>query len=374
MKKLTTPILLMGGAADAADIRYATGFIAPDPFLFIDDGVQPTLLVSSLEYGRALETAPKLRVLLPSDLPIAKKAQRRMSDCAYGLLKKINRHRVCVSPMFPIGLVRRLEKMGVRVIVLNDSPYPQRIIKTAGEIKQITLAQTAAAAAVQAAVQHLRACKDDHRGYVRYHGKKLTTEALRWVIESELLRYHCNPGDTIVASGPASANPHERGSGPIRAGTPIVLDVFPSNRNSGYFGDITRTVVKGQAPTPLRKMMQTVHLAQKVALKTIRAGVALATPHQRAVQIFKQHGFVTDFNTGVARGFIHSLGHGVGLEIHEAPSLSEKAVGCLRTGHVVTVEPGLYYPGIGGVRFEDTVAVTATGHKVLAKCDVPWEV
>lgn len=374
MKKLTTPILLVGGAADAADVRYATGFTAPDSFLFLDNGSQRILLVSLLEYGRAVKTARACRVLLPKDLPISKKEQQRVSGCAYGLLKQTGRRAVGVSAMFPIAIVRGLEKKGIRVTVFKGDVYPQRSIKTAREIEHIAQAQTAAAGALQAAVQHLRACKIDRAGYVRYHGSKLTSEALRWVIESELLRHTCNPGDTIVASGPASANPHERGSGPIRASTPIILDVFPAHKSSGYFGDITRTVVKGRTPAPLRNMMQAVYAAQSVALKTMHAGVALSTPYRCAEQLFKKRGFVTEFRGGVARGFIHSLGHGVGLEVHEAPSLSGRAEGRLRAGHVVTVEPGLYYPEIGGVRFEDTVAITATGWKLLAKCDVPFEV
>jgi Xaa-Pro aminopeptidase len=374
MKKLTTPILLLGGAVDAADVCYTTGFTAPDPFLFLDDGSQQIVLVSLLEYGRAVETARRCRILLPKDLSVSKREQQRLDGCAYGLLKQTGRRAVCVSAMFPIAIVRGLEKKGIRVTVLKGAVYPQRVIKTAREIEHIAQAQAAAAAALQAAVRRLRACKIDRAGYVRDRGGKLTSEALRWVIENELLRYNCNPGDTIVASGPGSANPHEHGAGPIRAGAPIILDIFPSHKSSGYFGDITRTVVKGHAPAPLRNMMQAVQAAQVAALKTMRAGVALATPYHCAEQLFKKRGFTTEFRAGVARGFIHSLGHGVGLEIHEAPSLSGRAEGRLRAGYVVTVEPGLYYPEIGGVRFEDTVAVTATGWKLLAKCDVPWEV
>jgi len=374
MQELTASVLLMGGAADAADVRYATGFTAPDPFLFFDDGRQRILLVSLLEYGRAVECAPHCRVMLAKDLPISKSEQRRLSGCAYGLMKFVQRTSVCVAPQFPIAVVRRLEKKDIRVKVLSDNVYPQRAIKTTKEIKQIAQTQRAAAAAVQAAARHLRLCKVNRAGDVYYRGRKLTSEDLRQVIEIELLRHNCNPGDTIVASGPASANPHERGQGPIRAGTPIILDVFPADKSTGYFGDITRTLVKGRAPDALRQMMQAVYAAQQFALRAIRAGIALATPHKKVVEFFNQRGFKTEFCDGVARGFIHGLGHGVGLEIHEAPALSGRSTGRLRAGHVVTVEPGLYDPQIGGVRFEDTVAVTATGWRHLASCHVPWEV
>jgi Xaa-Pro aminopeptidase len=374
MKKLTTPLLLVGGATNAADVRYSTGFTAPDPFLFLDAGAQRLLLVSLLEHGRATATARACRVLLPQDLPISKAEQRQLGGCAGGLLKLIGRRVVAVPATFPVASVRRLEKNGVRVRVLTGAVYPQRAIKTEQEIREIARAQGAAAAALRAAVDCLRRCTVDRAGHVRQRGRKLTAEALRWVIESELLRRNFHPGETIVAGGPASANPHERGSGPLRAGTPIILDIFPSSKTSGYCGDLTRTVVKGRAPDGLRNMVHAVQAAQQLALKTLRAGVALATPHKRVVEFFNQRGFKTEFCAGVARGFIHGLGHGVGLEIHEAPTLSGRAVGRLRAGHVVTVEPGLYYPEIGGVRFEDTVAVTRTGWRRLATCAVPWEV
>ena len=373
-QELTAPLLLVGGAADAADVHYAIGFTAPDPFLFLDAGTQQLLLVSLLEHGRAMETAKKCRVLLPKELPVSQTEQRRLSGGAYGLLKLVARRCVRVSANFPVAIARRLEKKGVRVKVLTTSVYPQRAIKNENEIHEIAQAQHAAAAALQAAVRQLRACAVDHGGYLRVRGRKYTSEDLRVVIEMELLRHHCNPGDTIVASGPASANPHERGSGPIRAGTPIILDIFPCRKTSGYYGDLTRTVVKGRAPEALCRMMQTVEKAQKIALKNIRAGVALATPYQEVVDFIDRQGFKTEVRDGVAYGFIHGLGHGVGLEIHEAPSLGSRATGRLRAGHVVTVEPGLYYPEIGGVRFEDTITVTATGWRALAACDVPREV
>ena len=318
--------------------------------------------------------AQKCRVLLPKDLPVSQAEQRRLSGGACGLLKLVARRHVRVSADFPVAIARRLETKGVRVEVLAATVYPQRAIKKENEIREIAQAQRAAAAALQAAVRQVRACAVDRDGYLCVRGRKFTSEDLRVVIEMELLRQHCNPGDTIVASGPASANPHERGSGPIRAGTPIILDIFPCRKSSGYFGDLTRTVVKGRAPEALRRMMQAVDEAQKIALNNIRASIALATPYQKVVDFFNQRGFKTEVRDGVAYGFIHGLGHGVGLEIHEAPSLGGRATGRLRAGHVVTVEPGLYYPEIGGVRFEDTIAVTATGWRTLAACDVPWEV
>jgi Xaa-Pro aminopeptidase len=373
MYKLTAPLLLIGATEDYADVRHASGFTAPDPFLFLEDGTQKILLVSMLEYGRALATAQDCRVLLAQDLPVSKAEQRRMSGCAWGLLKLLGRRSVCVSQKFPIAIARRLEHKGIRVSVLTTAPYPQRAVKTEPELAAIARVQRAAAASIGAAAQCLRTCTVDRAGLVRCRGKILTSEELRIVIELELVRHNCNPGDSIVSSGPMSANPHECGRGPIRAGTPIILDIFPSCKTTGYFGDITRTLVKGRAPAALQKMLDAVYRGQRRALQTIRAGVAVRTPCLTVTDYFKRRGFVTEVKDGVARGFIHGLGHGVGLEIHEAPSLSARAVGRLRAGHVVTVEPGLYDPEIGGVRFEDTIVVTRTGWRALAACDVPWE-
>ncbi len=374
MYKLTAPLLLLGATADYADVRYAAGFTAPDPFLFLDDGTQKILLVSMLEYGRALATAGACRVLLARDLPISKAEQRRLSGGAWGLLQLVGRRSVCVSQKFPVALARRLEQKGIRVNVLKTAPYPQREVKTEAEVVAIARVQRAAAASIEMAAQLLHSCTVDRAGFVRCRGKKLTSEMLRTAIEVELVRAQCHPGDSIVASGPMSANPHECGHGPIRAGTPIILDIFPSCKITGYFGDITRTLVKGRAPAALHLMLDAVYRGQRRALQAIRAGVAFRTPCLAVMDYFKRRGFVTEVKDGVARGFIHGLGHGVGLDIHEAPSLSERAEGRLRAGHVVTVEPGLYAPEIGGVRFEDTIVVTSTGWRALAACDVPWEV
>jgi Xaa-Pro aminopeptidase len=178
---------------------------------------------------------------------------------------------------------------------------------------------------------------------------------------------------TIVAGGPQSADPHERGHGPLRAGQPIVIDIFPQHMETGYWGDITRTVVRGRAPAALRAMYRAVREAQEDALRAVRPGVSGATVHRGVVATFARRGFATGVVDGKQVGFFHGTGHGVGLQVHEAPSLA-LAHRRLPRGAVVTVEPGLYYPEIGGVRIEDTVVVTADGCEVLAACSKRLEV
>jgi Xaa-Pro aminopeptidase len=178
--------------------------------------------------------------------------------------------------------------------------------------------------------------------------------------------------DVIVAGGDQGVDPHERGQGPLFARQPIVLDIFPRSRVSGYWGDITRTVIRGPATPGQLRQYQTVLRAQTRALAAVKPGVTGAAIHALVCEEFAKAGYKTESVGGLPRGFIHSTGHGVGLEIHEAPSVSPAGT-ALEPGHVITIEPGLYYPGVGGVRIEDTVVVTETGSSLLARCPKVFE-
>jgi Xaa-Pro aminopeptidase len=201
----------------------------------------------------------------------------------------------------------------------------------------------------------------------------LTSERVRRAILRTLLEHDCFAREVIVAGGAQAADPHVQGEGPLRASEAIVLDIFPQHLGHGYWGDLTRTVVKGKPPAELKRMYGAVKAAQMAALRAVRAGVQGASVHGRAVAEFKRRGYETREIKGRAAGFIHGTGHGLGLAIHEAPSVSA-AEGRLRAGNVITVEPGLYYPDAGGVRIEDAVVVTRTGCRLLARCEKRFEV
>ena len=156
-----------------------------------------------------------------------------------------------------------------------------------------------------------------------------------------------------MAGGKQGCDPHEPGYGLLRAHEPIILDIFPRSQKTGYFGDITRTVVRGRASEAVRKLYATVHQGQQIAFKKVRAGVSTAEVHRAVQDYFQQEGYRTGRHRGRMQGFFHGTGHGLGLEIHESPRLGTTSTGVLRAGQVVTVEPGLYYPEIGGVRLED---------------------
>jgi Xaa-Pro aminopeptidase len=201
----------------------------------------------------------------------------------------------------------------------------------------------------------------------------ITAEAVKKLIHGILLDHDCTGKDTIVACGRQAVDPHEQGHGPLRAGKAIVIDIFPQHIRSGYWGDLTRTVVRGAAGHELRGMYSAVRAAQLAALERIKSGVKGSTVHRAAAAELTRRGFRTENLDGQPAGFIHSTGHGVGLAIHEGPSLSASG-GRLRAGHVVTVEPGLYYPAVGGVRIEDTVEVTRDGWRYLVPCEKRFEI
>jgi len=364
---------MVNSSFEATDILYATGFSAVDPFLFLHDGQEKTLVVSILEAGRAAAGGRGLEVLTPGDLKLPKKMRRNLGGWAVGLLRRRQIRRVEVSAGFPLGMAEKIRRAGIAVKVSREAPYPERETKSEEEIRRLQQAQTAAVQAMKAAVDSIRRAKISARGELMLDQRLLTSETVRQAIDVELMKCDCSARETIVACGPASAQPHERGAGPLRAGEPIVIDIFPQHRGHGYWGDLTRTVVKGRAPERLRALYAAVKAAQTAALKKVRAGAAADRIHEEVEAVFEQHGFVTTIKDGVAEGFIHSTGHGVGLDIHEAPSIGILPKP-LKKGNVITIEPGLYYPDIGGVRMEDTVVVTAKGWEPLAVCRVPFEV
>jgi Xaa-Pro aminopeptidase len=251
--------------------------------------------------------------------------------------------------------------------------FPQRAIKTPEEVRKIAAALTMAEVGISEAIQVLRRSKVGRGGVLMHHGIPLTSEKLQAVINIAIIQAGGMSNRTIVAGGKQACDPHELGHGPLRANEPIIIDVFPRSQRTGYFGDISRTVVKGRASEAARKLYHTVAEAQKIAFAATADGVACARLHERAADYFESQGYETTRNRGRLQGFYHGLGHGVGLELHEAPRISINSDDILETGNVIAIEPGLYYPRLGGVRLEDVVVVTETGCKNLTKCEKVFE-
>jgi len=201
--------------------------------------------------------------------------------------------------------------------------------------------------------------------------KEPTSESAREIIESILQSHNCESSEgMIVAGGPSSAEPHEAGKGMLRVGEPIVIDIFPRSKETGYFADMTRTVCIGTPSSELQKMYDTVCEAQKLAIGMVAPGVKGAVIHQAVWDFFEQAGYKTNGKGSLftyAEGFVHSLGHGVGQVVHDLPRLSAKSEDVLQVGDVITIEPGLYYRHIGGVRLEDMLLVTDDGYRNLTQ-------
>jgi len=366
--------MLAGTGDSTPDLEYATGFRAVDPVVCLCRGSERWLVVPEMEYGRAQEAAPSrgVTVLTPGMLKLTRDQRRRLGGWALGLVRHAGLRRVVVPGLFPHGVAEALQQRGIRVRVARESLFPERAVKRPEEIRHITVAQQAAVIAMRGAIAMIAGAEPDRIGVLRYDGQRLTAERVRRRIQQILLDHDCESRSIIVAPGRQAADPHVTGTGPLHAHEAVVIDIFPRHQTSGYWGDLTRTVARGVAPAALRRMYQAVRAAQTLALQEIRPGKSWKAPHRAAVQAFESWGYETHWETRPPRGFIHGTGHGVGLAVHEAPSLGFTD-GRLRAGHVVTVEPGLYDPEIGGIRIEDTVVVTATGWRYLAPCEKRFE-
>jgi len=378
------PKLIIAATTDA-DMRYAAGLSVPDPFILLDTGRKRVLLLSSLEYGRAKKvlgrggkTATRYEVVLldPYYEAIKKRLAARaarqgqrirkgsvLALIAAAFLKQRRIRKVLMPARASAIHVEQLREEGIKVEVSAASLYPERAVKTATEIREIRKVRDATVKAMRRCITIIKAARTDEKGFL-WHGKRrVTSELLRTEARHLLLEHGCEASELIISHGKQTAYPHDQGSGPIRAGEPVILDFFPRSMNSGYWFDMTRTTIKGKPSSAYRRLYAAVKEAQRAALAKVKAGVMTGTVHEAAAAVFRKRGYATTDE----EGYIHSTGHGVGLEIHEAPSVHEGGTERLKAGMVVTVEPGLYYRKLGGVRLENTVLVTTTGYKDLTR-------
>ena len=367
--------LIVAASENDPDMLYATRFFAPDAFIFLEERGKRTLVLSDLEIDRARKTAQADEFVSYSALEKEVQGNQRKAPAYERVLSHFLRKRgirsALVPASFPLGFAQELEASKIRLRTTNGLFWPEREAKTEAELKQMRQALQITEAGMARAMEVLRASKPGAAKKLMWSGKTLTSEILRAEIDSAILRAGGLPANTIVAGGDQACDPHERGSGPLKANSLIILDIFPRAAKTGYFGDMTRTVVRGKASEAQRKLWQTVLEGQELALRKMKPGVDGLDLHNEVKQYFTDRGFPTEVRGGRQVGFFHGTGHGLGLEIHEFPRF-QKTV--FKPGQVLTVEPGLYYPGVGGARIEDVVAVTKSGTRLLSRFEKRLEV
>ncbi len=375
MKKTTPDArLIVATPETCADVVYASGFFAPDPVVYFERDGERTLLLSRLELGRGRREA-RVNQVLASDAfadPLRRVLGRdpSMPEIVGAFLKSRRVRRVSVPRDFSVGIAKKIEAQGTKVEPVDGEFYPQREIKSSAEIRCIRAALRITEAGMARGMEVLQASRAGRDGVLRWGGGVLTSERLRAEIDCAVLRAGGQPANTIVAGGDQACDPHERGSGPLRGGVPIILDIFPRDVRSGYYGDLSRTVVRGRASESVRRMWQTVKAAQALAYRLLRVDGDGADAESQVRAFFEKEGYPTVERKGVWTGFFHGVGHGLGLEVHEAPRYGKTR---FRAGQVLTVEPGLYYPGLGGVRIEDVARVGSSRPQWLSDYPVELE-
>jgi Xaa-Pro aminopeptidase len=370
--------LLYAASDTSADQLFFGRFFAPDAYLAFGPRGHKVAVLNALEYGRALKESSYDTVLrLEEWLKKARDTFRRQDVSLAHVLKLLTREYAIASFLvptdFPAGLLEKIRALKIPVTVQNGPLFPQRAIKTRDEIRDIREGCAAACAGLAAAERALRRATTKRNGQLTLDGQFLTSERLRFLVDVACLEAGAVAENTIVAGGDQACDPHCRGSGPLRARELVIVDVFPRVSETGYHGDVTRTFFKGRAPERVRSLVDAVRRAQKLARKRIRAGVSGASVHRAVQEFFEKEDYPTRRKATYHEGFFHGTGHGLGLEVHEAPRLGVTGTERLREGMVVTVEPGLYYPGLGGCRIEDVVEVTDDDAKLLSDYPYNWE-
>ena len=372
--KQSTRLIVAASDTDA-DMLYATRMFVPDPFIFLEQNGKRTVVMSDLEIDRARKQAQADEILSYGEFEREVQANDKKAPAFEKVLAHFLRKRgvksALVPASFPLGYARELERSDIRLNTTNGLFWPERESKTDDELRLMRRALSITEKGMARAMEVLAACKARRNKRLDWFGQVLTSELLRAEIDSAILRAGGLPANTIVAGGDQACDPHERGSGPLYADSLIILDIFPRDAASGYYGDMTRTVVRGRASDEQRRLWETVKEGQALGLKRMKPGVDGLGIHNEIKQFFTDCGFPTEVRDGRQVGFFHGTGHGLGLEIHEHPRL-QKTV--LKKGQVLTVEPGLYYPGLGGVRIEDVAAVTNDGIRVLSRFEKRLEI
>ena len=372
---MATATLIAGIPTHNLTLYHQTRFIVHDPAALIiehknNNSKHTTLMVRSLELDRAKKNAKVDEVAWPGNFEPQEgfDADRELhtpQGVAQMLLeKKITN--VTVDRNLPAVFWYCLEKAGIEVTCNPMEGMDARRIKDEEELAALEEAQAATERAMKLACELIANASVNKDGSLQYDGCILTSERVQHAIDLSLLKEgYENPG-SIVAGGPQGSDCHESGSGPLFTSQPVIIDIFPKSKKTLYNGDCTRTVVNGAIPDAIQKMHSAVLEAKAKAIKMLRPGVTGNDVHNETLKILINHGYNTGMRPEDAPsswcGMVHGTGHGIGLEVHEPPSVG-KGGSELLIGDVVTIEPGLYCQDLGGIRIEDMVTIVESGYR-----------
>lgn len=362
------PLVLIPSGGEDPDFIYACAMPVEEGLYIRFAPGDDVLVVSSLELDRARATGRAARILDREEAGWVEMVDRRAAwaQLAAGLLRQRGVQRARVSPRLQVAYYEALRDAGLEVEVERELFVAERRRKSSEEASFIHSAQRAAEAACAEVISHLAVAEIQADGMLWLDGRPLTSERLFARATAALNEIGYTAAEMIIAGSPECALPHFRGEGQIRAHAPVIIDIFPRGMTSHYHGDLTRTVVVGDIPPEVQRMHDACVAAMDAAAAEIRKGANGRAAHQTACRVLVEHGFGSHTKGFEGRldgpRMNHSLGHGVGLEVHEAPSLRDLDYP-LQAGDVVTLEPGLYRTGVGGVRVEDTGLVTRDGFR-----------
>jgi Xaa-Pro aminopeptidase len=359
------------------EMRHEVPVAVPDPFLYFERNGSKVAMVSSFEVDRLREVGIDAHPYeaFGWDELIGKGMPREEVDLELVIraAKEWGVSSAAVPSTFPLELADRLRAAGVELNVDRDLFLQRRRVKTKAEVEGIRRAQKGADAAMAAARELFRQAEPQN-GSVLLDGEPLTSERIKLEILRVFGEHGLGADDFIVSHGPQSAVGHDMGSGEIKPDEPIVIDIWPRDRGSMCYADMTRTFVIGTPADELKEYHRLVYDALQRSLEATRAGVEGRAVFTQVCELFQDAGFPTQLSKKPGEvldsGFYHGLGHGVGLEVHEQPWLG-RAPGELVAGDVVTLEPGLYRHGWGGCRLEDLALVTDDGCENLT--DFPYD-
>ncbi|MGB0372629.1 MAG: M24 family metallopeptidase [Opitutales bacterium] len=373
-----TAILMYANPEIDADMLYFGKFLAPDPFMAVGLGRRRIGILSPLELGRASKQSGFTDILSLTDVRSSAKRELgvdnpKTSDIARFIAQSYGIGTYKVPHNFPHAIAQELVDAGVKVVLGTDPFFPEREKKTDAEAEAIREGNRLSSAGFKLVQKVLKESEINKKGFLIYGGKKLTSEFLQQEIAKRILELGGVSANTIVAGGDQACDPHERGSGPLKANELIIVDIFPRVNATHFHGDMTRTYLKGKASPEQKRLVAAVKAAHGKALDLVKARVKGGQIHKAVSDYFEENGYKTERHGDTFTGFFHGTGHGLGLDVHEAPRVSTGA-GALKAGNVVTIEPGLYYPGLGGCRIEDVVRVTGNGYEMLSKHSYTWEI